>query len=76
METHPQSYLPASQRPVAPARERLGAVVSGVDDHAVAVVAVLSEGVGDVSDRLVHRGDHGGELPPGNVRHVPVRVDV
>ncbi|TNN47681.1 hypothetical protein EYF80_042124 [Liparis tanakae] len=30
-------YLPASQRPVAPARERLGAVVGGVDDDAVPV---------------------------------------
>jgi len=69
-------YLPASQRPVAPARERLGAVVGGVDDDAVPVVAVLPQGVGDVADRLVHRGHHGGELPAGDVGHVAVRVDV
>ena len=69
-------YLSASQRPVAPPGERLRPVVGGVDDDAVPVVSVLSQGVGDVSDSLVHRGHHGGELPPGDVHHVSVRVDV
>lgn len=69
-------YLAASQRPVAAPREGLGAVVGGVDDDAVAVVSVLPQGVGDVPDGLVHRGHHGGELPPGDVGHVSVGVDV
>lgn len=69
-------YLATSQRPVAAPRERLGSVVSGVDDDAIPVVSVLPQSVGDVVDRLVHRGHHGGQLPPGDVGHVPVRVDV
>lgn len=68
--------LAASQRPVAASREGLGAVIRGVDDHAVPVVSVLPQGVGDVSHRLVHRGHHGGQLSSGDVRHVAVRVDV
>lgn len=69
-------HLPASQRPVAPSCEWLGTVVGGVDDDAVPVVSVLPQSVGDVSDRLVHCGHHGGELPPGHVSHVTVGVDV
>ena len=69
-------YLAASQGPVAASCERLGPVVRGVDDDAVLVVAELPEGVGEVPDRLVHRGHHGGVLPPGHVGHVPVGVDV
>lgn len=70
------SYLATSQRPVAAPGEWLSPVVGGVDDYAVAVVSVLPQGVGDVVHRLVHRGHHGGQLPPGDVGHVPVRVDV
>lgn len=69
-------YLATSQGPVAAPGERLSPVVGGVDDDAVAVVSVLPQGVGDVVHCLVHRGHHGGQLPPGNVGHVPVRVDV
>lgn len=69
-------YLASSQRPVAAASERLGAVVCGVDDDAVSVESVLSQRVGDVSDRLVHRGHHGGQLSSGYVGHVAVGVDV
>lgn len=69
-------YLASSQRPVAASGEGLGAVICGVDDDAVAVVPVLPQSVGDVSDRLVHRGHHGGQLSSGDVRHVAVRVDV
>lgn len=69
-------YLATSQRPVAAPGEWLSPVVGGVDDYAVAVVSVLPQGVGDVVHRLVHRGHHGGQLPPGDVGHVPVRIDV
>lgn len=69
-------YLASSQRPVAASSERLGAVICGVDDDAVSVEAVLPQRVGDVSDRLVHRGHHGGQLSSGDVRHVAVGVDV
>lgn len=70
------SYLASSQRPVAASSERLGSVICGVDDYAVPVVSVLPQSVGHISDRLVHRGHHGGQLSSGNVRHVTVRVDV
>lgn len=69
-------YLATSQRPVAAPGERLSPVVGGVDDDAVAVVSVLPQGVGDVVHRLVHRGHHGSQLPPGDVGHVSVGVDV
>lgn len=69
-------YLAPSQRPVAASSERLGTVICGVDDDAVSVESVLSQRVGDVSDRLVHRGHHGGQLSSGYVRHVAVGVDV
>lgn len=69
-------YLASSQRPVAASSEGLGTVIGGVDDDAVAVVPVLPQSVGDVPDRLVHRGHHGGQLPSGDVGHVAVRVDV
>lgn len=72
----PLFYLTTPQRPVVPACERLSAVVGGVDDDAVSVVSVLSEGVGHVSDRFVHRGNHAGEVSPGDVDHVPEGVDV
>lgn len=69
-------YLSASERPVAPSSEGLGAVVGGEDDNAVPVVSVLSQSVGDISDRLVHRGHHGSKLPPGDVGHAAIRIDV
>lgn len=69
-------YLASSQRPVAASGEGLGAVVGGVDDDAVPVVSQLPQSVGDVPDRLVHRGHHGRQLPSGDVGHVPVGVDV
>lgn len=72
----PTVYLASSQRPVAASGERLGAVVGGVDDDAVSVESELSQRVGDVSDRLVHRGHHGGQLSSGYVGHVAVGVDV
>lgn len=72
----PVRPLTASQGPVAASCERLRAVVRGEDDDAVLVVAVLPEGVGDVSHRLVHGGHHGGELPPGDISHGVVGVDV
>lgn len=69
-------YLASSQRPVAAPGEGLGAVVGGVDDDAVPVVSQLPQRVGDVADRLVHRGHHGSQLSSGDVGHVAVRVDV
>lgn len=69
-------YLASPQRPVAASSEGLGAVVRGVDDDAVSVEPVLPQRVGDVPDRLVHRGHHGGQLSPGYVGHVAVGVDV